>query len=184
MLKRVLLPALVAQCCAGFCFAQEAIAEESISPIDIEIATHAVGDDGFAQGVYLFRLKCGPPASCGLQRFTLNECQKAGGQASAFSPQVDSWATYTGQLMVRRTAGNQLELTVYQAFGKKLPAKLLLTFASGTSPRFKELTALSSTGFIDFRAWPSIDKLIAYAPLERDSSKVLDCPVALRGLKR
>jgi hypothetical protein len=159
------------------------MAEESISPIDIEIAAHAVGDDGFAQGVYLFRLKCGPPASCGLERITLNECRRAGAQESPFSPRVDSWATYTGQLEVRRTAGNELELTVYQAFEKKLPAKLLLTFASGTSPRFKELTALSSTGFIDFRAWPSIDQLIAYGPLDRDSSKVLDCPVALRGLK-
>ena len=153
-------------------------------PVDVEIAAGARGDDSLLQGVYLFWLKCSADMSCVLQRITLNECTTAREGASAFVPWVDEWSTSTPrQLVVRQIGNDQIEVTVYQAYGKKLPATMLLTFASGKPRPFKEVVALKTNGFIDRRAWPKIDRLIDYVPVETDRTKVLDCPVSLRGLR-
>ena len=152
--------------------------------LDIEIAAGAAGDKTLADGVYLFHLKCSADISCELERTTLNECTKTREGAPAFLPRLASWVTWTSQLEVRQIASHEIELTVYQAFGKKLPAKMLLTFVAGKSPPFEELTGLRTTGFIDLRFWPDLDKKIEYVPVQNDRAKVLDCPVSLRGLKR
>jgi hypothetical protein len=76
---------------------------------------------------------------------------------------------------------NQIELTVYQAFGRKLPAKMTLTFAV-EQPPLRTLTHFKTSGFIDGRRWPDIGAQIEYVPIKHDRIKVLDCPVALPGL--
>lgn len=152
--------------------------------LEIEIAAAAAGDDTLARGVYVFRLKCSADISCGLERITLNECALGKDGAPAFSPRVDSWSTWSGQLVVRQTGSHEIELTVYQGLGKKLPAKMILTFASDKSPPFKELADLKTTGFINLRSFPNIDTRIEYVPVQNDRKKTLDCPVSLRGLSR
>lgn len=152
--------------------------------LEVEIAAGAAGDEALAHGVYLFRLKCSADLVCSFQRLTLNECTAAKDGTSTFTPRADLWTTSTGQLSVRQIGRNDVELTVYQAFGKKLPAKVLLTFASGPMHPFQELANLKTTGFIDLRAWPDINRTIDYIAVQKDQTKALDCPISLRGLKR
>jgi hypothetical protein len=149
--------------------------------VDVEIATGAAGDDALAHGAYLFRLKCSADLFCSFQRVTLNECTKGDGSDPAFSTRVDSWLTSSGLLAVKQLSNNEIELTVYQAFGNQLPAKVILTFASEGVP-FKKLTNFRTTGFVDLRFWPDTKTVIAYVPIQNDRKKLLDCPVLLRGL--
>ena len=84
---------------------------------------------------------------------------------------------------MRQTAPYEIELTVYQAFGKNLPAKAVLNFAPGKLPPFEHVTGFRTDGFIDLRFWPDITRHIGYAPILNDREKALDCPLALRGLR-
>jgi len=151
--------------------------------LDVEISAGAVGDETLASGVYVFHLKCSAEISCGLERIALNECATARPGERAFSPRVDSWVTWTGQLAVRQTAPYEVELTAYQAFGQKLPARIMLSFAPGKSHPFEHVTGFRTEGFIDLRFWPDISRHIDYAPISNDRQKVLDCPMAVRGLR-
>ena len=103
--------------------------------LDVQIAAGAAGDETLSRGVYLFHLKCAADISCALEQITLNECTIAGPGGPAFFPRVASWSTWSGQLVVRQTAPYEIELTVYQAFGKNLPAKAVLTRQSASSRR-------------------------------------------------
>lgn len=151
--------------------------------LDVETAAGAAGDDSLAHGVYVFRLKCSADISCSLERITLNECTTAETSEPAFAPKVDSWSTWSGQLAVRQMGAHEIELTVYQALGKKLPAKVTVNFASGQSHPFKAVMGFKTSGFIDLRFWPDTTRHIEYVPIQHDLKKVLDCPVALHGLQ-
>jgi hypothetical protein len=149
--------------------------------VDVEIAAGAAGDEALANGVYIFRLKCSADLFCSFERVTLNECTAGSGGGPTFSTRVDSWVTSSGLLAVKQLSNNEIELTVHQAFGNQLPAKVTLTFASEGVP-FKKLTNFRTTGFVDLRFWPSTKTGIEYVPVKNDRKKMLDCPVLLRGL--
>jgi hypothetical protein len=184
MQRQVVLALLTAQVAlsAGL---DDARAVETIRAFHVEVAAGAAADNALEQGIYLFRLGCSPNLSfCNLERITLNQCTVGKDAERAFLPQVDSWTTSSRRLEVRRSGNHEIELTVYQAFGQKLPARVVLTFVPGKAQPYDELAGFKTTGFIDLRLWPNIDKQIEYVPVESDRSKVLDCPVLLRGLKR
>jgi hypothetical protein len=151
------------------------------SSLDVTFSAGAAGDESLAHGVYVFRLKCSADLSCGFERLTLNECAPSKDRAATFSPRADYWSTASDLLAVKRIANDKIELTVYQAFGRKLPATVTLTFAA-EQPPFKTLTDFKTAGFIDMRFWPDIGTRIEYVPVRHDRAKVLDCPVSLRGL--
>jgi hypothetical protein len=139
------------------------------------------GDESLARGVYSFRLQCSVDLSCGLQLLTLNDCVASKGRPATFTPRADYWSTGADSLIVVPLEGNKIELTAYQAFGRKLPAKITLTFAA-EEPPLRTLTDFKTSGFIDGRRWPDISAHIEYVPIRHDRAKVLDCPVALPGL--
>jgi len=64
-----------------------------------------------------------------------------------------------------------------------LPARIMLSFAPGKSHPFEHVTGFRTEGFIDLRFWPDISRHIDYAPISNDRQKVLDCPMAVRGLR-
>lgn len=149
--------------------------------IDVEIAAGAAGDDTLAKGAYVFRFKCSADLFCSLERITLNECESGVSNEPAFSARTDSWVTSSGLLAVKQLSNSEIEMTVYQAFGNQLPAKVTIGFASEGVP-FKKLTSFKTAGFIDLRLWPNTKTGIEYVPLQRDRRKILNCPVLLRGL--
>jgi len=149
--------------------------------VDTEIAAGASGDDALTNGVYIFRLKCSADLFCSFERITLNECTPGTGSEPTFSARVDSWVTSSGHLAVKQLSNNEIELTVYQAFGNQLPAKVTLTYASEGVP-FKKLTNLKTTGFVDLRFWPNTKVGIEYVPAKSDREKKFDCPILLHGL--
>jgi hypothetical protein len=75
-----------------------------------------------------------------------------------------------------------LEITVYQAFGHGLPAKMILTFDAQGQP-FSKLVGIKTSGFIDYRYFPDQLKPIEFVPIETDRLKTLNCPVFLHGLR-
>jgi hypothetical protein len=152
--------------------------------LDVEIAAGAAGDDSLARGVYVFRLKCSADISCSLERVSLNECTTTDASGPGFSPRVDSWSTWSGQLAVRQIGSHEIEATLYQALGKKLPASVTFTFASGHPHPFKAIAEFKTSGFIDPRHWPDAKKGIEYVAIQKDRMKMLDCPIALHGLQR
>jgi hypothetical protein len=162
--------------------AKVAAADRLSTYVDIQFAAGAAGDETLAHGVYLFRLKCAADLSCGFEKLTLNECGLRDAAAATFSPRAEEWSTSRDSLTVRRTASNRIELTVYQALGRKLPATAVLTFAA--EPPWRQLTDFATSGFIHGRLWPDINAHIDYVPIKHDRVKMLDCPVALPGLTR
>jgi hypothetical protein len=150
--------------------------------IDTEIATGMQGDDSLALGIYNFHLKCASDLTCQLDLIALNECDKTKNEEAHFSPSGFSWDTSSGLLEVKQLSDSQVELVVYQASWKKLPAKILLTYDAKAIP-FRLLTDFKGTGFVHRRFWPDITKRVEYVPVQFDRTKQLDCPVFLRGLK-
>jgi hypothetical protein len=149
--------------------------------VDVNISAGAAGDEALANGIYIFHLKCSADLFCSFERITLNECTAGKGGEPAFSTRVDSWFTSSGLLAVTQKSNSEIELTVYQAFGNQLPAKVTLSFAS-KGVLFKKLTGFRTSGFVDLRFWPNTKTGIEYEPVKIDRKKPLDCPVLLRGL--
>lgn len=147
--------------------------------IDLTVTASVQGDEQLEQGIYVFKLKCAAN-SCGLERFSLNECTTKNGVTS-FIPKVDSWNSWSGFLEAKQLSNTQLELVVFQAFEHLLPARIILTFDPKELP-FKKLTSFEGSGFIDGRLWPDINTRIGYTGLHGDRNKLLDCPVFLPGI--
>src|SRR5262245_6348235 len=158
-------------------------AADPIRSFSLEVAAAEAGDAALEQRVYLFRLGCSPELSfCNFQRITLNQCEPGEAGKRAFLPWVDYWST-PDRLKVRQSGEHELHLTVYQGLYQKLPGEIVLTFADKSPGSFEELSGFKSSGFIDDRVWPQQMKPLEYVALPNDVSKVLDCPVLLRGLK-
>jgi hypothetical protein len=152
--------------------------------IDTEIAAGIDGDESLARGIYTFHFKCASDLTCQLDVVALNECDKKDkSEESHFSPRGFSWNTSSGILEVKQLSDSQVELTVYQASWKKLPAKILLTYDTKSIP-FRQLKEFKGTGFIDRRSWPDLSKRVDYVPVQSDRTKKLDCPVFLHGMNR
>jgi hypothetical protein len=151
------------------------------APIRMTFSAGEAGDESLSRGVYWFRLQCSVDLSCGLQLLALNECVVSKGSPATFTPRADYWSTQADSLVVVPLGENKIELTVYQAFGRKLPAKITLTFAP-EQPPLSRLADFKTSGFIDGRRWPDLSAHIEYVPIRHDRTKVLDCPVALPGL--
>jgi hypothetical protein len=150
--------------------------------IDTEIGTGIQGDESLALGIYMFHLKCASDLTCQLDLIALNECDKKDKNEEAhFIPRGFSWNTSSGLLEVRQLSDYQVELVVYQAAWKKLPAKIILTYDSKSTP-FRHLTNFKGIGFIDRRYWPDVTKHVDYIAVQFDRTKNVDCPVFLRGL--
>ena len=146
--------------------------------LDVKIAVGAVGDADLMQGVYIFHLKCS--GSCDLDRIALNQCSKSGYGKATFAPRVDKWSTTTNSMTAKQISGNQVLLTVFQAFEHGLPAQMTITFNSSGEP-FTRVVGLRASGFLDFGVFPEL-KPIEYAPVPSDRVKALDCPALLPGL--
>ena len=149
--------------------------------IDTEIATGELGDERFAHGIFLFHLKCASDLACQLDLISLNECENTKNAHTSFTPRLGSWDTSSGLLEARQLSNSQFELVVYQASGNKLPAKIILTFATKGRP-FQKLTGFKGTGFVNHHLWPNVNEPVDYVPVQRDRTKLLDCPVLLHGL--
>lgn len=149
--------------------------------IDLVITASVRGDEKLEHGIYLFKLKCSSDASCSLERFSLNECAANKNGITSFTPKVDTWESWSSFLEVKQLSNNELELVVFQAFERLLPAKIILTF-DPAEPPFKKLKSFEGSGFIDARLWPDTNTRLEYTALHGDQSKQLDCPVFLPGI--
>lgn len=94
--------------------------------IDLAVTAFVRGDEELKQGIYLFKLKCSSDASCGLERFSLNECATDKDGMISFMPRVDHWNS-PAFLEATQLSNTKLELVVYQAFEHLMPAKIVLT---------------------------------------------------------
>jgi len=150
-----------------------------VTTVDVVIATGEVGDRDLARGIYIYHLKCA--GSCELSRISLNQCAKTNHGDSAFIPRVDSWIG--SQWISARQTDNRIELTVYQAFERGLPANMSWTFDSSEGP-LRMLKELKTSGFIDYSKFPEKMVPLEFEPIARDRLKNLDCPVMLNGLAR
>jgi hypothetical protein len=150
---------------------------------NLQFAAGAADDESLSRGVYLFQV-WGDQRFLELQRITLNECSKPGNEEARFVPRVDSWNTNAPlKLDARKISDTELEMTVYQAFGHGLPAKMTLTFDT-QGPPFGKLVGIKTSGFIDYRYFPAQLKPIEFVSIETDRLKTLNCPVFLHGLRR
>jgi hypothetical protein len=76
----------------------------------------------------------------------LNECSTHGNDEARFVPRVDSWNTNAPlKLDALKLSDTELEITVYQAFGHGLPAKMILTF-DAQDPPFGKLVGIKTSG--------------------------------------
>ena len=148
-------------------------------PIKIEIATSLSGDESLKQGIFLFKVHCAL-GHCFLERLSLNECLQDKKGKFSFTPKLYSWTSQAGFLEAN-LSGNVLELDIFQAAHRQLPAKMILTFYS-TNPPHTKLKSFKAIGFIDFLKWPDTDTRIEYIPLHGDQLKELDCPIFLPGI--
>ena len=151
------------------------------SVLKLEFAAGAADDESLSRGVYLFRV-WGNQLFLELQRITLNECSTPGNGEARFVPRVDTWETNSPLgLEAAKVSDTELEITVYQAFGHGLPAKMNLTF-DAQGPPFSKLVRIKTSGFIEPRYFPAQLKPIEFVPIETDRMKTLNCPVLLHGL--
>jgi hypothetical protein len=157
--------------------ADESQRERPVTSIDISIATGELGDKDLVRGIYIYHLKCA--GSCELNRITLNQCSNDKNDHSSFAPRVDNWIGH--QWISAKQIGNRIELTVYQAFGRKLPAKMTWTFNS-LGAGLASLSELKTAGFIDYNQFPTKVVPLEFEPVPRDRPKRFDCPVLLKGL--
>jgi hypothetical protein len=151
------------------------------SVFKLEFAAGAADDASLSRGVYLFQV-WGDQLFLELQRITLNECSTPGNGEARFVPRANIWATNLPLgLEAVKVSDTELAITVYQAFGHGLPAKMNLTFDAQGTP-FSKLVRIKTSGFIEPRYFPAQLKPIEFVPIEADRLKTLDCPVQLRGL--
>ena len=151
------------------------------SVFKLEFAAGAADDESLSRGVYFFRV-WGDQLFLGLQRITLNECSAPGNGEARFVPRVDTWETNSPLgLEAAKVSDTELEITVYQASGHGLPAKMNLTF-DAQGPPFSKLVRVKTSGFVEPRYFPAQLKPIEFVPIETDRLKTLNCPVLLHGL--
>jgi hypothetical protein len=151
------------------------------SVFKLEFAAGAADDESLSRGIYLFRV-WGDQLFLELQRITLNECSTPGNGEARFVPRVDTWETNSPLgLEAAKVSDTELEITVYQALGHGLPAKMNLTF-DAQGPPFSKLVRIKTSGFIEPRYFPAQLKPIEFVPIETDRLKTLNCPILLHGL--
>jgi hypothetical protein len=112
---------------------------------NLQFAAGAADDESLSRGIYLFQV-WGDQRFLELQRITLNQCSTHGNDEARFVPRVDSWNTNAPlKLDALKLSDTELEITVYQAFGHGLPAKMILTF-DAQDPPFGKLVGIKTSG--------------------------------------
>lgn len=158
--------------------ASNAIGQKSaVDSVDSIVATHEVGDAELKHGIYIYHLKCS--RTCELNRITLNTCAAAKSGATSFTPTTDHWIG--PNWISAKQMATTIQVKIYQAFGRQLPAEMAWTFNS-ESGRLTTLRGLTTTGFIDNTQFPEKLVPMAFEAIPLDRSKIFDCPVALKGL--
>ncbi len=155
-----------------------------IPNVDFEVAAKRVDNHARGNAIYIFRLYCALGA-CSLEQLALNECEDSP-SGLAFTPKLNEWATWAGNLEVKLLPTNILEVKVFQGSHKMLPALLRLTFRPEL-PSAKQVSKFQASGFLDFS---TKEGLRGHTPVEfaalPDSIQTIrmDCPVLLRGLEK
>lgn len=150
--------------------------------IDVSVAASLRGDKDLSHGIYLYRINC-RDIFCSVDLTVINECYKNKKGMTGFSPKHFQWADFNNNLEVSRLSDTVIEITIFQAAGKKLPAKIVLgVFDEKEPPYFKRIKSFSVSGFVDLKAFPSKLSFLDQEAIIGDQLKQLDCPVFLPGI--
>jgi len=152
--------------------------------IDASVAASLRGDKDLSHGIYLYRINC-RDAFCSVTLSIMNECHQNNKGAVVFSPKYFQWSDVDNNLSVRRFSDTGLEISVFQAPGKKLPAKITLNFSDDSSVSYyKKLQSLSVSGLIDSKVFPSRLSFLDQEAINGDQLKQMDCPIFLPGIQQ
>lgn len=151
-----------------------------------EVATRQLIDNlDTYKGIHIFTLDCAMDW-CELSQTSL-ECESFGSSESGFTPKTRTWATRAGFLEISAMSEGMLELTVFQATHRQLPAKIRFNYipelnASETSTR---VTGFKADGFINIKLFPNLIKTVDYIPITGSShTESLGCGVIVPGIEK
>jgi len=154
--------------------------------VTFEVATRQLIDNiDINKGIHIFRLGCAMD-SCSLEQITL-ECEPFGTSERGFTPQIMISATWAGFLEISAMSEGVLELTVFQATHRQLPAKIIFNYIpelnkSETSTR---VTGFKAEGLINLKLFPQEIKTVDYIPIiGSPHTEPLGCGVMVPGIEK
>lgn len=154
--------------------------------VTFAVATRQLIDNtDINKGVHIFRLGCAMDW-CELTQISL-ECEPFGSSENGFTPRIISSPTWSGFLEISAMSEGMLELTVFQATHRQLPAKIRFNYIpelnkSETSTR---VTGFKAEGLINLKLFPQEIKTVDYIPIiGSPHTEPLDCGVMVPGIEK
>ena len=152
----------------------------------LEVATRQLIDNiDIYKGIHIFTLDCAMDW-CELSQTTV-ECEPFGSSESGFTPKIRTWATRAGFLEISAMSAGMLELTVFQATHRQLPAKIRFNYIpelnkSETSTR---VTGFKAEGLINLKLFPQEIKTVDYILITGSPHvEPLGCGVMVPGIEK
>ena len=154
--------------------------------VSFEVATRQLIDKvDIYKGIHTFSLQCAMDW-CELTQISL-ECEPVGSSESGFTPRIISSATRAGFLEISAMSEGMLEVTVFQATHRQLPAKIRFSYIPAlqkfeTSTR---VTGFEAEGFINVKLFPKLIKTVDYIPITGSPhAESLGCGVIVPGIEK
>ncbi|MGZ6005723.1 MAG: hypothetical protein ACXWLH_06295 [Candidatus Saccharimonadales bacterium] len=154
--------------------------------VTFEVATHQLIDDIDAtKGIHIFRLNCAMDW-CELTQISL-ECETFGPSEKGFTPRIINSPTWSGFLEISAMSEGMVEVTVFQATHRQLPAKIRFNYIPelNKSEVSTRVTGFKADGLINLKLFPNIIKTVDYIPiLGSPHSESLGCDLMIPGMEK
>lgn len=154
--------------------------------VRLTVATHQLIDNiDVYKGIHIFTLDCAMDW-CELTQISL-ECEQLSSSESGFTPSIINSSTRSGFLEISAISEGMLEVTIFQATHRQLPAKIRFSYIPElknykTSTR---VTGFEAEGFINIKLFPQLEKTVDYIPITSSShTEALGCGVIVPNIEK